>query len=106
MKEKIEEIINKYTTNYRIISISREVLPSNHNENFVNDLYTIIQEERENAYSSGFDDCKKLTDILVGIKKKEAVEGFITDFIETGVYEGVGSIEDIMKLWRKYNAHN
>lgn len=77
MKEKIEEIINKYTTNYRIISISREVLPSNHNGNFVNDLYTIIQEERGNAYSSGFDDCKKLTDILVGIKKKEAVEGFV-----------------------------
>jgi hypothetical protein len=85
MKDKIEEIVNKYTTGYRVISMSKtgETLPSNHNENFVNDLYTLIQEER-----------------------KEAVEGFITDFIETGVYEGVGSIEDIMKLWRKYNAHN
>lgn len=40
-------------------------------------LSTLIQEERENAYSSGFDDCKKLTDILVGIKRKEAVEGFV-----------------------------
>jgi hypothetical protein len=43
---------------------------------------------------------------LIQEERKEAVEGFITDFIETGVYEGVGSIEDIMKLWRKYNAHN
>jgi len=42
----------------------------------IKELSTLIQEERENAYSSGFDDCKKLTDILVGIKKKEAVEGF------------------------------
>jgi hypothetical protein len=43
---------------------------------------------------------------LIQEERKDAVEGFITDFIETGVYEGVGSIEDIMKLWRKYNAHN
>jgi hypothetical protein len=48
---------------------------------------------------------KKLS-TLIQAEREETVRGFITDFIETGVYEGVGSIEDIMKLWRKYNAHN
>jgi hypothetical protein len=40
---------------------------------------------------------------VVQKERAEAVRGFATDFIETGSYEGVNSIEDIIKLWRKYN---
>lgn len=87
-KEKIEEIKYRFSKEFVIPTedggyISKDKSVKDIKDFWAKELSTLIKEER-----------------------KEAVEGFITDFIETGVYEGVGSIEDIMKLWRKYNAHN
>lgn len=33
--------------------------------------------------------------------KKEAIEDFVRDFIETDIYEGVNSTEEVMKIWKK-----
>lgn len=98
MKEKIEDILNSYIL---------DDLPSG----MVSELSTLIEQERNKGWLEGQElgirnERKKWIDEYSPELVKDAVKGFITDFIETGVYEGVGSIEDIMKLWRKYNAHN
>jgi hypothetical protein len=73
-------------------------------------ILTVVWEDNNSWESEGSKETiKKALDelsTLIQEEREETVRGFITDFIETGVYEGVGSIEDIMKLWRKYNAHN